>query len=362
MSEIHASWQPRDLRSVEERPSVTPSLGALGLIYPGRRHVYSGPPESAKTLIAYIEALAIVRNGGRVILIDLEMGPWDARDRLRDLGATDDDLGALLYVEPEVAANPETIASLLALAPDLVVIDAAAGIFALQQLDDNKRGDVEAFARFYLHAFRQQSIATVTLDHVVKSSEARGKFAVGSERKVGGADVHLGFEAVKPLHRGGTGLIKITTHKDRLGHIARPTAAIVRLVSDPVTHAITWTIEHDSDEQDEGDGWQPTELMHRVSDYMADRPAQTLSRNAICDAVKGRKKWVLRAIDELVRAGYLSQPDGSRGVIFVKRFPVPGGSAAVPGTGSPVPTPLKGGTGTGTTYGTEVVPGTEGQA
>ena len=97
-----------------------------------------------------------------------------------------------------------------------------------------------------LDPFRALEVATITLDHVVKASELRGAFAIGSERKVGGADVHLGFEVVTPFGRGRTGLFRLATHKDRFGHLARPHAAELELRSDPDTFAVTWTLREPS--------------------------------------------------------------------------------------------------------------------
>jgi hypothetical protein len=50
------SWLPLNLNDLPEQPPVHPTLGQLGnigLLYPGKRHVFSGPQESAKTLCAY---------------------------------------------------------------------------------------------------------------------------------------------------------------------------------------------------------------------------------------------------------------------------------------------------------------------
>ena len=62
-----------------------------------------------------------------------------------------------------------------------------------------------------------------TLRHFITrwsaGARTRGAFAIGSERKVGGVDVHLCFEVVLPIKRGGRGLYKIVTHKDRLGRL-----------------------------------------------------------------------------------------------------------------------------------------------
>lgn len=86
------SWEPINLAHLEPRPAIKPSVGGVNLIYPGKRHVFSGPPESAKTLAAYAIALDEIRLDGNVLLVDFEMGQWEARDRLREMGATDDEL------------------------------------------------------------------------------------------------------------------------------------------------------------------------------------------------------------------------------------------------------------------------------
>jgi hypothetical protein len=267
-----SGWDPRNLAHVEGRPPIAPDLGGLGLIYPGKRHVFSGPPESAKTIAAYICALAVVRDGGSVLLVDFEMGQWDARDRLRELGADDGDLERILYVEPEAPATVEIVSGLIdEYGPTLVIIDAAAGAFDLQGLDDNKRADVERFAGIYVRTFFLRGVATIVLDHVVKDSRSRGGFVIGSERKVGGADVHLGFEADQALRRGGHGYYRILTRKDRLGHLLRPTAAKLELVSDPETHAITWKLTEPTG-VDAASAWRPTFLMERVSQYLELNP------------------------------------------------------------------------------------------
>ena len=229
-----------NLANREARPAIQPSVGGVGLVYPGKRHVFSGPPESAKTLAAYAIALEEVRRSGNVLLIDFEMGQWDARDRLREMGATDDELSHVFYIEPETPASKEIVEDLVTTWTfSLVVIDAAAGAYSLQALDDNKRADVETFARIYVHSFWLREVATIVVDHVTKKANSRGAFAIGSERKVGGADVHLGFEIALPIKRGGRGLYKIVTHKDRFGHLDRPMAADLELRSDPDTHALS---------------------------------------------------------------------------------------------------------------------------
>jgi hypothetical protein len=316
------SWEPLNLAKLAERPPIKPTLGDMGLLYPGKRHVFSGPQESAKTLAAYAIALEVVRRDGAVLLIDFEMGHWDARDRFRELGATDEDFQRIDYVEPEIPATEATILELVDADPTLVIIDAAAGAYDLQGLDDNKRAEVERFAGLYTRRFFLNDIATLLIDHVVKDAKARGRYAIGSERKVGGVDVHLGFEAVKALTRGGSGLVKINTHKDRFGHLPRPKAAELALASDPETGHITWQLRAADPEQP----WRPTVLMEKVSRYAEERNGDLPSRNQVEAGIGGNRDYVRQAIDQLLAEDYLAEQEGPRNarlIVSVKPFRKP---------------------------------------
>jgi hypothetical protein len=305
------SWLPQNLADLPDQPPEPPTLGGFGIVYHGKRHVFSGPQESAKTLAAYaigIETLRAIPNR-YIAIIDFEMGHRSARTRLRELGATNPELARILYIEPEVPANIDRIALLVALQPQLVIIDAAAGAYALQGLDDNNRGDVEKFAALYTNAFFQAGIATITLDHVVKNTETRGKYAIGSERKTGGVDVHLGFDTILPIKRGSTGLYKITTHKDRDGWHERGRLADLHLTSHPDTHTITWEwrqTEHDP----EGHVQLPTTLMERVSHFL-EAQDEPVTRNQIVLNVKGNAEFVRKAIDHLVGLKFAEEASGS---------------------------------------------------
>lgn len=305
-------WVPVNLADLPERDPVLPSLGSAGVVYPGRRHLFSGPPEAAKTISAYAIALDIVRDGGVVVPIDFEMGRWDARSLLREMGATDDDLARLHFVEPDSPATAEHVATLVALAPDLVIIDALAGAFRNEELDDNRRGEVETLIGSYVTPFRRAGIATVAIDHVAKNAVGRGQFAIGSERKVGGVDVHLGFEVIRPLSRGTTGLFKLVTHKDRAGRLSRPTAAILELTSEPETHEISWTWKSGTVSAGDADISRPTKLMKRVSDYLESQP-DPVSLREVEDSVRGKSRESLRlAVEALIIDGYVNETKGAR--------------------------------------------------
>lgn len=305
------SWTPLNLDTLDENPPIKPTLGDGGIAYPGKRHIFSGPQESAKTLAAYAIALELVRQEHTVIIIDFEMGAYEARNRLRELGATPQDLHRLPYLEPDQPATPQRIQALIQLQPALVIIDAAAGAYDNEGLDDNKRQDVEKFTRLYVRDFWKAGIATIVLDHVVKNTETRGKYAIGSERKVGGADVHLGFEVITPINRGTTGLYKITTHKDRGGYLKRGTLANLELHSHPDTHAITWTF-HPSEHSPGDEPWRPTILMERASRYLEDHPGPH-SFNQVITGTKGKDSTLKQALEHLVELGHAIESDGPNG-------------------------------------------------
>jgi biotin operon repressor len=303
------SWTAKPIDLIPDTPPLQPQLANTGLLYPGKRHVFSGPPESAKTLAAYCVLIQTARTGGTGILIDFEMGPTDTKARLRELGATIDELSRLMYVGPTEPANPARIQALIRIEPVLVVIDAALGAYQLEGLDDNKRSDVETINSLYITAFWVNGIATLLIDHVTKNTENRGRFVIGSERKLGSSDVHLGFETIQPVNRGSTGKYKITTHKDRGGALKRGHLADLHLESDPETHQITWRITDPTNATDKDGHFRPTGKMQAIS-MLLQAAHEPLSQNAICTEIGGDRNAVLAGIKALIREGFATQTAG----------------------------------------------------
>jgi hypothetical protein len=313
------TWEPLNLAASEYAVDPEPPHDDYhGLLYAGKRHVVSAPTESLKTLIVLVLVLHAIRAGRVVAVIDFEMGAHATRRLLVDLGATDDELAAVYYVEPDGPPSAADIEAIVEAKVELVVLDASMGAFHASGLDDNKRQDVEKFAGTWITPLWQRRVATVVLDHVTKAAEGRGKYAIGSERKVGGVDVHLGLEVVgTTLTRGGLGLVKVRVHKDRPGYLHRPYAAEIALVSDTTTHAITWEIRPAAATDTTGH-WQPTVLMERVSTYLQSQ-ADGASRNQIEINVKGMSsKHKRQAIDELIAGGYAREEPGARNARLVR--------------------------------------------
>jgi hypothetical protein len=307
--EAETAWPTVNL--ADPAYAIPPDPPAIaGLLYEGKRHVLSGPQESAKTLIAYHLLVLALRTGLPVAIVDLEMGPVATRRMLTDLGTTTAELALIHYTEPGGAPTTADIQALENHGTRFVLVDAAAGAFDLSGLDDNSRKDAEKWARAWVQPLFQLGIATIVLDHVTKNVEGRGKYAIGSERKTGGADVHLGFDALKTLTRGGSGLVKVTAHKDRGAYLNRPTALMVELESDPDTHAITITYKAPEAMQD--GPVKHTIYAERVSKALEANDGQPMSQRQLVDACQGGTDYIRDAANELVQAGYATVQIGAR--------------------------------------------------
>lgn len=359
------TWQPLNLAAPEYAVDPEPPhVDYGGLLYRGKRHVVSAPTESLKTLVVMALALDAIRAGRRIGLLDFEMGPHALRRLLVDLGATLEQLAAVYYVEPGGPPGPADLDAIAEQQLELVVIDASMGAFHASHLDDNKRQDVESFAAQWITPLWQRGIATVVLDHVTKAAEGRGKYAIGSERKVGQVDVHLGLEVIgTPLARGGQGLVKVHVHKDRPGFLHRPHAAEIALTSDPDTHRITWEVRPAANEP--GDTFRPTVLMQRVSAFLQEQ-TEPVSLTTVENNVQGKSRdWIRKAVQALIDDGYISESRGSRGARMLTSAraytTTPDHAQTTPGavttTTPSAPHPSKGGAVAGAVNGGVTTPG-----
>ncbi len=301
------TWTWLNLAAPEFAEPVEPP-DLCGLIYPGLRHVISGHPESTKTLVASILSLTAQRQGATVAHLDLELGARRTRALLGDLGATAEEIHAIFYTEPGGPPDADDIGYIVDKTVGFVFVNAAAGAFGVSGLDDHARKDVERFGQAWIEPLYRASVTTLLVDHVVKSTENRGKWAIGSERKAGVTDVHLGLELVgNPLTRGGTALVKVRVHKDRPGWLNRPYATELALTSDPETHRITWEWRHPNT-VGAGERWRPTVYMERVSQHLEQHGP--MSRTSVYAAGLGKREHLVTAIQCLLDEGNLTE-DGS---------------------------------------------------
>lgn len=323
------TWTPVDLVAAGDEPETPPTIG--GLLYPGLRHLILGEPESLKSWLALVLAVDEIRAGRTVVLIDLESAAREMLARLRALGLTDQEIsGRFAYLHPTQPICDDTAAADLARLidkrrPSLVIVDAAIGALSLHGLDPNRADDIERFHRVLIDPLAAYGAAIALIDHVAKSREDRGRWATGSERKLGRVDVALGIDIIQPFGRGRTGTARITVAKDRPGYLNRPRAGELELASDPDTGRITSTIRPASNEPDPAaDTWRPTVLMERVAAHLAEQSGP-VTRNAIETAVRGKRDYIRKAIDALIADGNIveTRNGASRLCTLVRPFASP---------------------------------------
>lgn len=328
------SWVPvESLVAFDGDPPAPPSIG--GLLYAGATHILSAEPDMGKSWIALALAVEELLASRTVLWIDFEMGAARLRERLLLFEIEEKVLDGFVLIDrpSEPSTGPEVRADLDALVrerePSLVVVDSFADALEVHGLEGRLDSDVTRFYRTVAEPLKASGAALLIQDHLVKNPESRGRFSTGSERKIGGCDVHLGIATKTPqLGRDRTGTLKIKTHKDRDGWLARPMAADFTLESsDGLVRATFTPAERDQEP------WKPlvpTYLMQKVSEYVGSHhPGEDLpSRSDVKRAVTGRGEWIDRAIDALVEEGYLKEvkgPRGARCVEYVRSYTDPDG-------------------------------------
>jgi hypothetical protein len=240
-------------------------------------------------------------------------------ERLRALGAGDESISQLFaYILPDEELDQDKLADVVAVASKgecrLAVFDGFNPLLQLHELDPNSGVEVERFYRL-IDPIRKLGVAAVLTDNVVKARGDRGAWAIGSERKRSKADVHLGMKTVEALVRGGRGRAKIDVHKDRPGHLHRPSVGVLVLECES-TGGITWDVEPD-ESRGEGGEFRPTNLMEKVSRWL-ELQGQPPSRNQIEQAKLGKADYVRLAIDRLIEEGYATEFAGPRNARLVR--------------------------------------------
>jgi hypothetical protein len=305
-------WQRINPIAAAANPPEPPTIG--GILYPGKRTILSGETESLKSWFALVLAKAELDIGYSVAWADLDaMGAGELLARLRALDVPDEVISSrfLLY-EPDSPLRDDALDAFLAEITEanvrLFVVDAFNSMLGLHALDPNKTADIDRFWRQVAQPICDAGIATVLIDHVVKNTDARGRYAIGSERKASGAHLHLGFQPLKPFARGGARQTRLRTHKDRTGFLPRPTVGILEFVSDG--DSVTYSLREDRSRAT--DVFRPTNLMGRVSDYLAIQDAP-VSRTNVADSVTGKTEYIRTALDVLIAEGYVQEHEGKGG-------------------------------------------------
>ena len=169
-------------------------------------------------MLALAVVVETITAGENVLFVDYESDPATVVDRLRMLGAGPDDLTTHLhYVQPQ--SDPvngpfpelEAFGQLKARRYALAVLDGVTEALSVSGAASIDNDEVTAWIRRVPRAIaRATGAAVVLIDHVTKSTEGRGRFAIGAQAKLAALDgAAFTVEPLEPLAVGMLSLIHI---------------------------------------------------------------------------------------------------------------------------------------------------------
>lgn len=241
-----SSWSPVDLepyltgKLTVPDPEVCRRVDGACLMYRGRVNMLFGSSESAKSWIAMAICLQEIESGGRALYLDFEDEPVQTLNRLRLLGAVDDDLRAQFsYIRPEGPladmqrnkwgkdqptksgefAQDQFDMALQALDPDIIVADGMTALYGLHGLDANDAVSTDVITSWLKRLTRNGRSTVIIIDHQAKSAE-KGSMPIGSQHKV--AMVQGTLLQVWPIKQpmpGDIGEMELVVLKDRPGQV-----------------------------------------------------------------------------------------------------------------------------------------------
>ena len=335
-----SSWRRVDLGPIlaADRRPVLPTIGARddgrGVLYPGRSHTVSGESEGLKSWFAQFVALRELGLGRSVIYLDFEDDADSVTNRMVMLGAVPDWLhDRFAYISPSEPITSTTGRHDLAeavgdLSPSLVVLDGVTEALSLHGLSTNDNDELARFGRLITRPLTDAGTAVLALDHLTKSVEGRGRYALGGVPKlnaVSGAAFIL--ENVNRFGQGLIGRSRLLIAKDRPGKLrehALAGSADRYWYADLVIDAARTPEPAELETPHISNGpFRPTVLMVKVSDALAGAPTPLNSRGVL-DRVTGKAEHVRQALAALVDEGFIEVTSGPRGAQLhqlIKPFP-----------------------------------------
>jgi hypothetical protein len=357
-TQTRTSWWPEPLAhraaQAAEEPEPTHLIRDDGrpLMYSGKVNGLIGESESGKSWVALLVVVQALSAGQRILILDFEDSPGSVYERLHALGCTAAQLELVDYANPDESfglIQSDDLQEALQNRYQVIVADGVNVAMTLLGYDLNSNTDASLFRSRLLQPLARHGACVITIDHVPKNPDNRGKGGIGAQAKRALQDgACLLVEIVEPFGKGHSGILKLTVDKDRNGAVRGISGGgkyAGKAHIDSVANQVRIHIEPpDLRPAAERDDWRPTGVMEKVS-RLLERAAQAMSGNEIHEAVQGRRQTVLQAISELVAAGCVvaerrSGRGGGDAYKSVRNFRegastelVPTGSQLVPGTG-----------------------------
>lgn len=347
------SWWPKPIaeRAAEHASAPVPTHlrreDGNCLMYRERVNGIIGESESGKSWIALLAIKQAAELGQRVLILDFEDSPNSVYQRLVSLELTAEVIANVHYADPDESldvAQQEDLKEALGNTYDVILVDGVNAAMTLLKYNLESNTDATLFFRFLLRPLASTGACVITVDHVPKNPEQRGKGGIGAQAKramVNGCQ--LTAEVEQPFGKGQSGTIKLTVDKDRNGAV-RGISGGGRYAGKAHIVSIQEIVQihiggPDLRPQEERD-WKPTGVMEQVSKFL-ERQEYGVSLNTIKAGVTARDETTKLAISALEEGGFIRLEDGPRrSVLHFSKAPyreksglVPTDSRLVPGIG-----------------------------
>ena len=223
-----SSWIPDFINSDsifdEPEPCILRRADGHHIFYAGKINALFGESESGKTWIALEAVRQELDKGNFVFYLDFEDSVRGIYNRLKTLEADLSHFKTFLYSNPSEPLTEGSREALLTkieeYKPTLIVLDGVNAAMNVMGLDLEKNKDATSFSQEVLRPLRLHNAGILTIDHVTKSKDNRGNYAIGAQAKradIDGCAVAVDVEIA--FGRGIDGALALKVTKDRPGFV-----------------------------------------------------------------------------------------------------------------------------------------------
>ena len=323
-----SSWYPRPLDLNGEQDEITPEFLSRNdghrLFYKGKINALLGESESGKTWVALLAVKQALEIEQKVIYLDFEDSGKGILSRLRSLGVADHRFQTFTYANPDqnltLDERIDLVDALQEIQPELIIVDGVNAAMTLLNLELTSNRDATFFSQQLLKPLALSGACVITIDHVPKSKDNRGNYAIGAQAKR--ADINgcaIAVEVVQPFGRGMNGELLLKVTKDRPGavrEVSKEAKFAGRVLLNSTAEGMV-TMKVESPQMGEVNRTRPTHLMEEVSKTL-EAAMMPLSKNAVEKAIKGKAEWVRVAIQNLIDEKFVGIENGSRNALNLK--------------------------------------------